>query len=352
MTANTYHRKQLILLLSIPLLILACIVPGLMGAVPVNTNRPALQNRATLVGAAPNATPTPTPFQPIPPTPTYLPTIVPTLAPTPTPNGAQAGSNAPAPLLPVHTDQVNILLLGSDQRPYEGGFRTDTILLLSLNPNMGTASLVSFPRDLYLYLPGWSDQRINTAMSFGGIGLLNQTLSYNFGVKVDRYVLVNFWAFVQVIDSLGGIDVQVARALRDHRDGYGNYSVPAGLVHMDGDTALWYVRSRYTSSDFDRGRRQQEVLQAIFLRMLSLNALERAPELYNIYINNVTTDITLTDITPLLPLAGILKDVSKVQRYYIGPAQVIPWTTPSGSQVLLPRTDAIIALLRQALGPP
>jgi anionic cell wall polymer biosynthesis LytR-Cps2A-Psr (LCP) family protein len=120
---------------------------------------------------------------------------------------------------------------------------------------------------------------------------------------------------------------------------------------MDGDTALWYVRSRYTTSDFDRTRRQQEVIRALFLRLLSLNAIERAPELYNIYRQNVTTDLSLGDITPLLPLAVHLKNLSNIHQYYIGPAEVTPWTTPAGAQVLLPRTYAILALLQKALGP-
>jgi LCP family protein required for cell wall assembly len=256
--------------------------------------------------------------------------------------------NAPVPTFPPGK-RVNVLLLGSDQRPYEGGFRTDSIILVSFNPANGTASLISFPRDLYVNIPGWTQQRINTAMGYGGFPLLAQTLEVNFGVRPQYYVMVNFWAFEQTINSLGGIDVQVAQTLTDHRDGYGNFTIAAGQNHMDGETALWYARSRYSTSDFARTRRQQEILMALFDRLLSLNGIEKAPELYEIYGENVTTNLTWQEITPLLPLAAQLSDTSRIQHYYIGPGQVTAWTTPGGAQVLLPRQDAIMAVLWQAL---
>jgi len=258
----------------------------------------------------------------------------------------------PTGILSQPAGQVNILLLGSDERPNEGGLRTDTILLATLNPAAGTAHLTAFPRDLYVYIPGWTVQRINTAYGWGGFEALALTFEYNFGVRPDHYVMINFRSFEQVIDSLGGIDVNVAVTLTDHRDGYGNYTVPAGLVHMDGETALWYVRARYTTSDFDRGRRQQEVLQAIFDRSMSLNALQSAPELYEIYRQNVVTDMTFEQIAPLLPLAAQVGSGANVQRYAIGPAQVMDWVNYSGAQVLLPIPEAVLEVMKQALNSP
>jgi len=110
-------------------------------------------------------TPTPTPFQPLPPTPTYLPEEK-SLSSSSKPTQAEDDTikeSAPAPKIPPGS-RFNLLLLGSDQRPYEGGFRTDTIILVSLDPSEGKASLVSFPRDLYVTIPGWMEQRINTAI--------------------------------------------------------------------------------------------------------------------------------------------------------------------------------------------
>jgi len=328
-----------------------------------------------IVWAPADATATVTPFQPIPPTPTYIYTDIPTPevqrnAVEPTPAGVQPpvakswadypgpivwpDIDIPAPtgLLEQPSGQINILLLGSDQRPNDGGFRTDTIQLVTINTDMGTVNVTSFPRDLYVYIPGYTVQRINTAFAFGDFESLALTFEYNFGVHPDHYVLINFWSFVQIIDSLGGITVDVERPLTDHRDGYGNYTVPAGSIHMDSATVLWYVRARYTTSDFDRGRRQQEVLEAIGKKLLSLNALARVPELYDIYRNNVTTDLSLDDILPLLPLAAKLGDTSRIHRFGIGPNQVYDWTNYSGAMVLVPIREAVMEVMRQALNSP
>jgi len=306
------------------------------------------QTSAVYVTAMPDAMPTPTPFLPLPPTPTFLPESYQTPQPSAGNSPEQTGDSA-ADRLPQSEGQINILLLGSDQRNNEVGFRTDTIILLSINTKKKTASLLSFPRDLYLNIPGWMYQRINTAMFHGGFPLLAQTLDYHFGVRPDYYIYVGLDAFAQVIDSLGGIEVQVAKTLTDQRANFGYYTIPAGQAHMDGSTALWYVRSRYTSNDFDRTRRQQEVIQALAARMISMNALESANEIYDIYRAYVTTNLTWTDIAPLIPVAIKIGDASQIRHYFIGPAEVTPWVTSGGAQVLLPQQNAIMAVIRQML---
>lgn len=351
------------------LFLAGCTYQSLLG---MGTSGSVGSSYTLLAVAPPGSTATPTPFQPIPPTPTYLPTTYPTpqitsqatITITTTVHGGESKSwgDYPGPviwpdiqippptgILPQSDGQVNILLLGSDQRPYEGGFRTDTIILLTLNPSAGTANLTSLPRDLYVYIPGWTVQRINTAFGYGGFDALALTMEYNFGVHPEHYVLINLWSFESVIDQLGGIDVQVGQALCDHRDRYGNYCVPAGTVHMDGETALWYVRSRYTSNDMERNRRQQEVLVAGFQRLLSLDGIRRAPELYEIYKASVETDMKFEDLSVFLPLAKDLKDFSRIHRYYISYRQVTDWITYSGAQVLLPIRDAVIEVMKQAL---
>lgn len=349
-------------------LLLGCTVPGMVAmpqpVVPTETQGPVMYQPPA------DATATPTPFQPLPPTPTYLPTQlaqVETLEPSPTPTptntpepeevGTFPGPSEYSPLpipppvkrLPKPEGQVNIVLLGSDQRPGDAGFRTDTMLLLTLNPKGETASLTSFPRDLFVYIPGWTMQRINTAHARGGFETMAMTFEYNFGVRPDHFVMINFFSFMEVIDSLGGIEVNVAAPLSDNRDGMGWFSLPAGVQHMDGDTALWYVRSRYTTSDFDRTRRQQEVLRGVFSKLLSLNGVARAPDLFKIYINNVTTDLEFGDVAPLVPLAAKLSDTSRIQQYYIGSGEVYPYITPTGAQVLLPNREAVLEVMRQAI---
>ncbi len=330
-----------------------------------------------MVVASADATVTPTPFQPVPPTPTYVPTAYPTSTPTLTPTLAASPTPtaivgqektwadypgptvwpdiavpAPAGILPEPSGQVNIVLLGTDQRIDDVGFRTDTILLLTLNPSLGTANITSFPRDLYVYIPGWTMQRINTAMFWGGFQSLALTFEYNFGVRPDFFVLINLFVFPKVIDSLGGIDVNVAVTLTDHRDGYGYYTVYPGVVHMDGATALWYVRSRYSTSDFDRGRRQQEVITACFQALLKKDALDRAAQIYSLYIQNVSTNMSFDEMAAFLPLAAKLTDTSRIHHFYISPQQVMDWTNTSGAMVLLPIHDAVMEVMRQALNSP
>jgi LCP family protein required for cell wall assembly len=354
-------------------LLIGCNLPGYESApyLGVGLKTP------NIIMAAANANPTPTPFQPSPPTPTYIPTGFPTSTPAPTNTpsappppqiveGQQKNwADYPGPVvwpdiaipdpvgvLPQPAGQVNILIMGSDQRPNEGGFRTDAMILATLNPDLGTVNLTSFPRDYYAYIPGWTVQRLNTAQAHGGFALTQTTFEYNFGVHPDHYVLIGMSAFKDIVDGLGGIDVQVAQPLTDWRDHYGYYTVNAGNVHMDGETALWYSRSRYTTNDIVRNRRQQEVLEAIFHKLLSLDGVNRAPELYRAYIQNVTTDLSFEDITPLLPLAARLGDGSNIHRYAIGSGQVYDWINYSGAQVLMPIRDAVIQVMRQALNSP
>jgi len=336
--------KKMFLIILIPFLVVSCTAPELMNASGLFQASQA-QTTSGYVAARADGAPTPTPFLPLPPTPTYLPEFY----QTPQPSAPDQSGDGAVSRLPQAEGQINILLLGSDQRVIGGGFRTDTIMLLSINTKKKTASLLSFPRDLFLNIPGWMYQRINTAMFHGGFPLLAETLEYNFGIRPDYYISVGLDAFAQLIDSLGGIDVQVAKTLTDLRGDLGYYTIPAGLNHMDGYTALWYVRSRYSTNDFDRTRRQQEVIQALAAHMISINAFESADEIYEIYSTYVTTNMTWTDIAPLIPLAIIIGDASQIRHYFIGPKEVIPWVTSGGAQVLLPQQDAIMAVIRQML---
>jgi LCP family protein required for cell wall assembly len=246
---------------------------------------------------------------------------------------------------------TNILLLGSDMREWWGKgslFRTDTIILAMLNPEKGIVSLVSFPRDLYVHIPGHGQDRINTAWGRGGFKKLAATMEYNFGIKVDHYVLIEFSDFKRIIDSLGGLDVQVGERISDYYRGR-QILIKPGMRTMNADMVLWYVRSRKTSNDFARNRRQQEVLQAIVDKFLSMDAIRRAPEFYAAYKSSIKTDLSFLDMVPYIPLAAQLGDSKRVQNYFVGSGKVTPYITPGGAQVLVPQKDKIIRLLRKAM---
>ncbi|HQL39980.1 MAG TPA: LCP family protein [Anaerolineaceae bacterium] len=296
----------------------------------------------------PNATPTPTPFQP-----GDFPVQEGTQEPIPT-----SGPIEPLPTpteegLIIPKDQINILVLGSDMRN-TADFRTDVILLVSISPSKNTVSTISFPRDLYVQIPGWGNNRLNTSQEFGGFPLTQATFQANFGFTPDYYILTNFYGFVSIVDSLGGIDVNAAYRLSDTcklpQNVNGFCTVGPGLVHMDGQLALWYVRSRYSTSDFDRTRRAQEVIQAIFNKLMSLNAIPRLPELYQAYRNNVDMNLPLDEMVRLAPVAlQVFSDTSKIHQYFIGPSEVYPYIVPdSGANVLLPNNDAIQIILQRA----
>jgi LCP family protein required for cell wall assembly len=344
-------------------LMLAAVLFSSCGQFAASAQGASSGSQGFLATIPPNATPTPTPFMPLAPTPISENPVFPyTLAQGPTPTlyaipntegGAFQQSSsayipAPAPRIAQPENQINIVVLGSDQRANTGGYRTDVIILVTINFELKTINMTSIPRDLYVYFPGYYQERINAVQFKGGFPLTAATFEYNFGVRPDYFAMFNFSGFQSIVDMLGGVDVNVAQQLTDQRDGYGYFTVYPGINHMDGATALWYVRARYTSSDFDRTRRQQEVILAVVDRMITLDMIPKIPELYTQYQNTVTTDLSLDNIVPLIPLASEFLQ-GNIGRYSIGRAHVSPWVTHSGAQVLLPNTAAIQSVLRAAL---
>jgi len=332
-----------------------------IGAAP--TPEMALRETPVVSTATPSpathaATHTATPFQPleITPTPTVTPepSITPTETPTITPIVPTETIPPPIPWddnIEVPEGQVKLLVLGSDVRP-GGGYRTDVMILIILNPREGTASVVSFPRDLYVFIPGWGMNRLNTAMQIGGFDTMAATFEYNFGVRPDRYVLTNFDGFREIINSVGEITVEVEKAFSDKCDLWwatgGVCSIDAGTTKMDADTALWYARARYSTNDFDRTRRQQEILQGLFKRMVNIQAVFKAPEFYEYYRENVETNIGLEDMLPLIKAAPALLEPDHLRRYAIGPTEVYD-SIIYGAWVLVPNPYAVQAVIERAL---
>ncbi len=297
-----------------------------------------------------NSEATPTPFQPV-----GEPSD-PTLTPESTSIDSTPGDISPTATLKTlqkPEGQMNILLLGSDIRPDDGGFRTDVMVWVSLNPKDGYVSAISFPRDLYVNIPGYGNNRINVAFPYGGFELLGDTFEDNFGVRPDRYALVDFEGFKAVINNLGGIDVQTAQNLTDSCatwvNSSGTCSVGPGLVHMNGELALWYARSRYSTNDIDRSRRAQEVIEAMFNRLMKLDVILKAPDLYNAYTTYVQTNVSLGDVLGLLSLANEVYNNGDIRSYVIGYNHAYDWITYTGAQVLLPDYGAIQDVMIEAL---
>lgn len=347
------NRIALILML---LSMTACSIPG-MTVVPVSSSSQlevVAQDTEVVAVSDPDLTITPTPFQPLPPTPVILPTGIPTSTPAPTntplPEPPIALSTLPVVEIENVPNQTNWLLLGSDRRKGDTGYRTDTIILLTMNSKSGTASLTSFPRDLWVYIPGYGEERINTAFYRGGFKMLAATMQHNFGVKPTGYVLIDFSNFKQIIDGLGGLDVEVTTTLTAKKQGRGYVTINKGMNHMNADKVLWYVRSRKTTNDFARNVRQQEVLMALANKFLSMDGLSKAPELYKMYKKAVVTDQSFDELIRFLPLAITLAtDMSRIKHYYIGQGAVYDFVTAGGAMVLMPDKDKCQAIVKKAL---
>ncbi len=259
-------------------------------------------------------------------------------------------------------ERVNVILLGTDRRDNEAGVtRTDTLLIVSIDPVAKSAGILSLPRDLWVNIPGYGFERINSAFEIGeiqkkggGPELLRKTIEGLLGVPIHHYALVGFAGFRKVVDQLGGVVVDVERPFRDDEFPSGNYGVrrivfQTGLQVLDGETALWYVRSRHADSDFGRNRRQRQFLLAVRQQALQLNMITKAPAMLSSIMDSVKTDLRTTEI---LSLARVAKDVetSKLVSRAIDETMVNSWMTPGGAAVLLPEPAAIRQVVQEVFG--
>lgn len=332
-------------------------------------------------------TETPTPTAAPTHTPTHTPTSTPTPTRTPTPSPMPHPSVAsptppviltdtistpqplpipsPMPLLEQPSDVKNILLLGSDKSSTEGVGRTDTIVVVSISPDLLSVALLSIPRDLYVWIPGYGFDKINTAYSHGerndypggGPGLIKATIEYNFGVRVHYYARVGFDGFTGIVDALGGVDVAIECPLSDtfpdpdSPDGQTDVDWLPGIHHLDGKHALWYVRSRWSTTDFDRHRRQQQVLRGLYRQVLTMDVVPKIPELWGALNETVSTDLGLDELLYLANV-GSRMDMVNVRSSFVGRSVVQSWTAPNGAYVLVPYYEALGPLVEEALAPP
>lgn len=271
--------------------------------------------------------------------------------------GATPAGPTPAPQ-PETQQRVTILLMGMDQRQGEAGpFRTDTMIVLTLDPATGAGGMLSIPRDLWIPIPGYGENRINTANFLGdlkkypggGPALAKKTVTHNFGFPVHYYVRLNFEGFKRIIDTIGGVDINVEQEIRDdlypdENYGYDPLYIPVGLVHMNGELALKYARTRHGDSDIYRAGRQQQVIMAVVRKVLNLNLLPsllpKLPELSRTLADAIQTDMPLDE---MIRLARLFRDMdfSKIKSAVIDESMTVPNTTPQGAQVLLPIREKI-----------
>jgi LCP family protein required for cell wall assembly len=289
---------------------------------------------------------------------TTAPQIAPTGEPTPDLRLAEYAWQDPR--------RFNILLLGIDQRRGEQGpFRTDTIIVVSVDPLRGTAGMLSIPRDLYVPIPGFRQDRINNANVLGeasaypggGPALVARTLQENLGINVSRYVLINFDFFTTVVDLIAPNGVEVCPNQEIHDEYYPDGSYGFMTVHFDpgcqrleAERLLQYARTRHGNSDFDRAFRQQEVIKAVRDEVLSIggiaNFIGQAPRLYQELSDSYRTNMALDD---LIRLGALIQNIpsENIASGVIGTMETRFATTPTGDQVLIPNYNAISTLMQR-----
>lgn len=194
---------------------------------------------------------------------------------------------------------TNILLVGVDRRKDNVDSRSDTIMLLSIDRKNNKIKMTSFLRDSWVDIPGKRHAKLNSACTWGGVQLLMDTLEYNFNVQIDHYVMVDFKMFQDIVNKLGGIDVEVTEKEAKYMRDKVHLDVKAGKSeHLDGNEALWYCRIRYLDTDFKRAERQRKVLTAIISKVKQQSPAELLKIVKEV-LPDIETDMTKKDLAAL-----------------------------------------------------
>jgi LCP family protein required for cell wall assembly len=261
--------------------------------------------------------------------------------------------------------RVTVLLLGLDYRDWaasEEASRSDTMILLTLDPQSKTAGMLSIPRDLWVAIPGFKHGKINTAyflgdaskLPGGGPALAVKTVENFLGVPINYYAQIDFSAFVRFIDEIGGVKIDVPQEITIDLLGTGfktKKKLKPGVQVLPGEWALAYARNRYTEGgDFDRANRQQQVIMAMRNQILSLDILptliSKAPTLYNELAAGIRTNLTLDELIKLALLAQTVPE-ENIQKGIINKDNVFFGNSPDGLSILIPIPDDIHLLRDQ-----
>ena len=242
------------------------------------------------------------------------------------PTDALGGVNVPtvpATIITPSENVINILLVGQDRRPDQPRLHSDATILCTINKTKKTVTMTSFMRDMWVKIPGYGEQRINTTYMIDGFDLLNKTLEHNFGVSGDYNVEVDFSGFMTAVDAVGGIDVELTKKEAEYLNRRGNWDVEnnagewelvQGVNHLTGSQALAYSRIREIGSDFARTARQRKVLTILIEKAKTL-PLKDLYALVDALLPMISTDMTKGEILGLaLELAPMLSEFEVISQ--------------------------------------
>ncbi len=267
------------------------------------------------------------------------------------------GTFVAAALLLTPTRET-ILVLGSDARPDELARgevgRTDTLMLLAGDRATPHVAMLSVPRDLWVDIPGYGQERINAAYEFGGGQVAKQTVSNVIGQPVDRYLVIGLQGVRDVVDAVGGVDITVPQAIHDDAYptddyGYQTVDIPAGRQHMDGATALEYARTRHQDSDFARTARQQQVVGAVRNAMLNPVNWPRVPAVLAAVSRSIKTDMSPLDGIAIG--AAVLRSPGEPDHLVIDTSLASEVTGEDGAYLLQAKPSLKPAVARFLAGP-
>jgi LCP family protein required for cell wall assembly len=256
------------------------------------------------------------------------------------------------------TGRVNILLLGSDTRGADEVARSDTMILVTVNPETKQVGMLSIPRDLLVSIPNYGQDKINAAYAYGsqtsytGAGLAVATVEYNFGVTINYFAEVDTFGMASIIDTLGGVTLDVDAPIKDDEyPGAGNNYMRVifhtGLQHMNGTQAVQFARTRHDDNDFARGNRQQQLLRALQEQGIDLNLVSKARELLTELGNTFRTDLSPTQVLALAKLGSKITP-NDIHSYNLLSATTVSFA-PGEPYYLLPDWDAIHQILNEMM---
>jgi LCP family protein required for cell wall assembly len=258
-------------------------------------------------------------------------------------------------------NRLDILILGirgdGEEEPEAGSYLTDTLMVLSVDKDTGETGLISIPRDLYVKMPYLNKKdKINAAYAYSagskdsGLAGVKTLISQITGIYIDYAVLFDFEAFRGLVDIVGGVDVSLAVPFEEGLQwGSSSFYLPAGENHLDGEAALYYARSRFSTSDFDRSRRQQEIIFALKEKMVSLGFLAN-PRKINSTLDtikqHIRTDIQLWDINDLIKVASAINKVGagNINTFVIHSENLVYETKQNGIYILVPNENTFAGI--------
>lgn len=242
----------------------------------------------------------------------------------------------------------NYLILGTDRRSTDSSWRTDTIMIVGLDRKLNRAAVLSVPRDLYLEIPNYGYGRINQVdyigekilgVPGGGPALVSSVLSHTLGIATNHWMRVEMTGFKEVVDAVGGVTIYLDCPFYEpifdlDTNSWDYFTLPAGEVHLDGESAYWYVRLRLKESDIGRGQRQRQFLWGMRDQILNTNLLPRMPALFAAFSNTFSTDLSIVQIITLMQF-GLGLDSSNVRASGITLRELQSITTEQGASVLV-----------------